>query len=457
MEFKPNKIVIRPRGDQEYPEQTGKQSARPKPFVILTRPQTYLTVFLILLVCGILFGAGAYFFQVPANAEDAAGIKSTTQGSATDSELISGINLAQFVPENDVFREDITLTSYFTSQHLSEPVTRELIQQAENKGVDHFEKGHKIVKLTSKSSDRTQTIYLYYVSANKSMQFKLAPLPVVSIQLREVKNIVRAAGGIIKTSLWEAVLDYNIHYRLIEQMEEALKWSIDFYHVQPGDKFKVIYEEKRVGNEIVGLGQLKAVYFKTGNAEYYAYRINNIEKPGYYDENGKPVQRTFLKCPVKYERITSFYNPARIHPVTGELKAHLGTDFGAPEGSPIFSLADGVVEAAEFTSNNGFYVKIRHDRQYETQYLHMQHFEVGIRNGSVLKQGQIIGYVGQTGLATGPHVCLRFWKDGQQVDPRYEQTNLPFYMSLKDQEAFLAQKKAVEQQLSEIVYFDGKL
>lgn len=457
MKYKPNKIVIRPRGDQEYADASSTKPKQSKAFVILTRSQAYLTALGVLLACGMLFGAGVYFFHAPENAEDGDSAKTVGQGPASDSEIISGINLSLFVPENDVFRDDLTLYSYFSSQHLSEPVTRELVQQAENKGVDHFEKGHKIVKLTPKSGDRTQTIYLYYVSANKSMQFILAPLPAVSIQLREVKNIVRAAGGIIKTSLWEAVLDYNIHYRLIEQMEAALKWSVDFYHVQPGDKFKVIYEEKRVGNEIVGLGQLKAVYFKTGNAEYYAFRVNNIEKPGYYDEKGKPVQRTFLKCPVKYERITSFYNPARIHPVTGELKAHLGTDFGAPEGSPIFSLADGVVEAAEFTSNNGFYVKIRHDRQYETQYLHMQHFEDGVRNGSVVKQGQIIGYVGQTGLATGPHVCLRFWKDSQQVDPRYEQTNLPFYMSLKDQDAFQAQKNAVEQQLSEIVYFDGKL
>jgi murein DD-endopeptidase MepM/ murein hydrolase activator NlpD len=279
----------------------------------------------------------------------------------------------------------------------------------------------------------------------------------VELKLKQIETHERAAGGVIKTSLWEAVLDYNIHYRVIEQMEEAMKWSVDFYHLEPGDKFKVIYEEKRAGNEIIGIGALKAVYFKTKGKEHYAFFVDGVEKPGFYDEAGKPVQKSFLKCPVKYERITSYYNLERLHPVTGGVKPHFGTDFAAPQGSPIFAVADGTVEVADFTKNNGNYVKLRHDLTYETQYLHLSRFEPGIRPGTPVKQGQVIGYVGQTGLATGPHVCFRFWKNGVQVDPREEPENKPFVMSLKDQEHYLELKNNVGQQLREIVYYDGKL
>jgi murein DD-endopeptidase MepM/ murein hydrolase activator NlpD len=366
------------------------------------------------------------------------------------------LNPDEYVAEEDLLKSDILLSDYLSGQGLSEPVVRELTLQAENKGLERLEKNHEIIALKPKDGNPDNRLFLYKMSANKSILFRLAPLPEVQVRLKKIENHVRAAGGIIKTSLWEALLDYNIHFRLMEQMEDAMQWSVDFYHLQPGDKFKVIYEEKRAGNEVVGIGQLKAVYFKTGEKEYCAYNVDGIDKAGYYDENGKPVKKTFLRCPVKYERITSAYNLERIHPVTGNTKPHLGTDFGAPQGAPIFSVGDGVVELADFSANNGNYVKIRHDMIYETQYLHMEGFEEGIRPGSLVKQGQIIGYVGQTGLATGPHVCYRFWKNGEQVNPDDEPDRKPFYMSIKDHDRYLALKDELDRQLRDIVYFDGK-
>jgi murein DD-endopeptidase MepM/ murein hydrolase activator NlpD len=311
--------------------------------------------------------------------------------------------------------------------------------------------------LKPKNENPEERIFIYEITPNKSMLFRLSPLPRTELKLKKIDIRERMAGGIIKTSLWESILDYNIHYHVLEQMEEALKWSVDFYHLAPGDKFKVIYEEKRAGGEVLGIGRLQAVYFKTNGKEHFAFRINDVEKPGFYDEAGRPVQKTFLKCPVKYERITSYYNPARLHPITKTVQPHFGTDFAAPPNSPIFAVADGAVEAATFNKFNGNYVKLRHDLTYETQYLHMVRIEDGIRPGVPVKQGQIIGYVGQTGLATGPHVCFRFWKNGAQVDPREEPENKPFLMSLKDQERFVERKNTLSQQLREIVYYDGRL
>jgi len=379
-----------------------------------------------------------------------------TQTTKADANVL-GVDLSRYTPEKDVLSADMPLSDYLRNQNLPDPVLVSLTQQAADKGLERLEKGHEMMTLRPKNDNPDDRLFVYEISANKAMLFQLNPLPRVEVKLKQVEIHERAAGGIIKTSLWEAILDYNIHYRVLEQMESAMKWSVDFYHLEPGDRFKVIYEEKRAGSEVMGIGRLKAVYFKTRNKQHFAFLVDDVEKPGYYDDSGRPVQKTFLKCPVKYERITSYFDPARLHPVTGVVQPHKGTDFAAPHGSPIFAVADGTVEQAEFNKNNGNYVKIRHDFLYETQYLHMERFEPGIASGTMVKQGQVIGYVGQTGLATGPHVCFRFWKDGQQVDPREEPENKPFVMSLKDSEHYLEIKNTSSQQLREIVYYDGKL
>jgi murein DD-endopeptidase MepM/ murein hydrolase activator NlpD len=151
--------------------------------------------------------------------------------------------------------------------------------------------------------------------------------------------------------------------------------------------------------------------------------VLKIEGMGYFDPEGRPMKKAFLKSPVAYSRISSRYNPRRFHPIQKRVKPHLGTDYAAPRGTPIRAVADGTVTKASYTRGNGVYVKIRHDRTYETQYLHMTRYAKGIAPGVRVSQGQTIGYVGSTGLATGPHVCFRFWKNGRQVNHLRE--NLP--------------------------------
>ncbi len=136
----------------------------------------------------------------------------------------------------------------------------------------------------------------------------------------------------------------------------------------------------------------------------------------YYDQNGNSLRRPFLRAPLRFSRISSRYNPNRFHPVQKRYKAHLGTDYAAPTGTPVRATADGVVTEAQYSKYNGRYVKIRHNSTYTTQYLHFSKIETGIKAGVKVKQGDIIGYVGSTGLATGPHLCYRFWKNGKQVD-----------------------------------------
>ena len=199
--------------------------------------------------------------------------------------------------------------------------------------------------------------------------------------------------------------------------DEIYCWTLDFRHVQPGDRFKVLYEAKYLEGEFVGVGDVKAAYFNHLGEDFYAFPFSDTGFDDYFDQDGKNLRKFFLKTPVKNSRISSRYSRNRFHPVQKRWKAHKGTDYAAPRGTPIWSTADGVVEAAKYTKYNGNYVKVRHNGTFTTQYLHMSKIAKGVRIGTHVKQGQTIGYVGSTGLATGPHVCYRFWKNGEQVDP----------------------------------------
>lgn len=222
--------------------------------------------------------------------------------------------------------------------------------------------------------------------------------------------------GSIKSSLWQAMTDAGVSYELTAKMEDALQWSVDFHHINKGDVFNLIYDEKFVDGQSAGVDIVKAAHYNTSGNDYFAIYYDKKGLEGYYDELGRPMSKTFLKAPVKYSRISSRYNLRRFHPVQKRIKPHLGTDYAAPYGTPIFAVADGIVSKKGYTRGNGNYVKIKHDKVYSTQYLHMQKFAKGVNRGTHVKQGQVIGYVGSTGLATGPHVCFRFWKNGKQVN-----------------------------------------
>lgn len=264
----------------------------------------------------------------------------------------------------------------------------------------------------------------------------------VEVIQRETETRVETAGGTIDGTLWASMEEQNLPFELISGMEDALGWSVDFYHIQQGDSYKLIFERKYVEGEPIGIGRLIGAQFKSGDSEFYSIRFNSGTYDGYYDLEGRPMKKAFLKSPVQYSRISSHFSSNRFHPILKRNKGHFGTDYAAPCGTPIRAVADGHVTKVDYTSGNGNFVKIRHDKTYETQYLHMSRFGPGIRPGSLVKQGQTIGYVGQTGLATGCHVCFRFWKNGKQVDHLREKMPppqamdpgmLPEYFKVRDE------------------------
>ena len=238
-------------------------------------------------------------------------------------------------------------------------------------------------------------------------------------EAKEVDIRMRVASGEITSSLWNAIIENKMSPALVMELSNIYAWTIDFFRIQKGDKFKVYYEERFVEDEFIGIGRICAANFTHQSKDFYSFYFKEAgENYGdYFDEESKTLRKAFLRAPLNFSRISSKYSKRRKHPVTGRIKAHLGTDYAAPTGTPILSTANGRIVEARYKRNNGNYVKIRHNNTYTTQYLHMSKIKSGIRPGVHVNQGDVIGYVGSTGLATGPHVCYRFWKNDIQVDP----------------------------------------
>jgi murein DD-endopeptidase MepM/ murein hydrolase activator NlpD len=228
----------------------------------------------------------------------------------------------------------------------------------------------------------------------------------------------RTIGGLLKGSLSETLEGANVEGALASKISKIYAWSIDFFKLKKGDRFGITFTERYINDSIYdGVDSLEASFFEYKGKIIYAFPFVQDPSSGkveYYDEEGKTLKNFFLKTPIKFSRISSRFTSNRFHPVQQIWKAHKGTDYAAPYGTPISTTAAGVVEQTGFTAGNGNFVKVKHNGTYATQYLHMSH--ILVRRGQRVTQGQVIGRVGSTGLATGPHVCYRFWKNGVQVD-----------------------------------------
>ena len=235
------------------------------------------------------------------------------------------------------------------------------------------------------------------------------------------KIVNKTTSGIISNSLSETMDENGLPWELINQLSDVYAWTIDFTRIQKGDSFKIIYNERYIEDTIlVGIKNIDAAYFNHNGEELYAYNFvtdSLKQTPEFYDQNGNSLQRTFLKSPVRFSNISSRYNlKRRIAYYGNKVRPHKGTDFAAPTGTPIMATADGRVEKSAYTRANGYYVKIKHNNTYSTQYLHMQK-NGRVKKGQYVKQGDVIGRIGMTGNTSGPHVCYRFWKNNRQVDP----------------------------------------
>lgn len=276
--------------------------------------------------------------------------------------------------------------------------------------------GKKYTLVTAHDSLQTAKALIYEPNPIDYVVFHFQDSLLVEVCQREVTTLEKTVTGEIESSLSQTIDALGISHELTNKFVDIYAWQVDFQRLQKGDKFKLIYNENLVEDKPISIGDILAIYFEHSGNGYYAFPFDQGEGMDYFDEEGKSLRKALLKYPIEFTRISSRYNLNRFHPVAKVFRAHLGTDFAAPTGTPIRSVGDGVIEEAQYKTNNGNYVKVRHNGTYTTAYLHMSKIGAGITPGTRVRQGQTIGYVGSTGLATGPHVCYRFWRNGVQVD-----------------------------------------
>ncbi|MEZ2413515.1 peptidoglycan DD-metalloendopeptidase family protein [Muriicola sp. E247] len=336
-----------------------------------------------------------------------------------------GFNLSDYIVVEDTIKRGDIFGDLMTRNKVDYPKIYELTQRFKDTfDVRRIRVGNPYTILKSKDTSQVAKIFVY---ENDPINYTVVDFrdTVLAYKGRkEVKIVQREASGVIPQggSLSDVIVKQNIDYLMVNELSGIYAWTIDFFKLDAGDKFRIIYEEKYINDSIyAGAGSIKAAYFEHRGEPFYAFAYHNdsLDIKEYYDQEANNLRRTFLRAPLKFGRLSSRYNLKRKIRYYGyKVRPHKGTDYAAPIGTPILATADGIVTESTRRGGNGKYVKIRHNGTYSTQYLHMK--AQNVRRGEYVKQGEVIGWIGMTGNTGGPHVCYRFWKNGRQVDPLRE-------------------------------------
>jgi len=344
----------------------------------------------------------------------------------------------------DVVERGESISDILAAYNISPTTSYNLAQKAKDVfNVKRIQSNRTYILLHAPDSAQTAQYFIYEPNELEYVIYDLRCDLQVTRFKREMQVVERELAGEIKGSLYESVLAAGGTAQLVNTLADIYAWRLNLNKIQPGDQFKLIFEEKQVNGNTIGYGALKAAYFQHNGKPLYAIGFDQGNGMGYFDQDGKSFKKAFLKEPLEYSRISSRYNMHRFHPVQKRYKAHLGTDFAAPRGTPIRSVGEGVVLEAAYTRGNGYYVKIKHNKTYTTQYLHLSKFAKEIRKGKQINQGQTIGFVGSTGLASGPHLCYRLWKNNKQVDALKVKLPLAEPVSKKKRQEFFATKDVI--------------
>ncbi len=336
-----------------------------------------------------------------------------------------GFNLENFTVEKDTVKSGDSFGELMIKNKIDYPKIAKISEEYKDTfDVRKIRVGKPYFILKSKDTSETAQVFIYENDRINYTVVDFRDSVNVYKDKKEVKYVEREASGIIETSLSEAILDQGIDYNVTNNLSEVYAWTIDFFRLQKGDKFKVIYKEKYINDTIyAGAEPIEAALFEHNGKPIYAFAFENDSLKSivdYFDEKANNLRRTFLRAPVKFSKISSRYNLKRRIKYYGyKLRPHKGTDYAAPIGTPIMATADGTVTESTRRGGNGKYVKIRHNGTYSTQYLHMKNQNV--KKGEFVRQGDVIGWIGMTGNTGGPHVCYRFWRNGKQVDPLREE------------------------------------
>ncbi len=384
----------------------------------------------------------------------------STIGTSSEDVFEFGIPVSEFEAKEGTIQRGQFFTSLMTDLGLNSADIYSLTQASRNK----FDLKKIRVGNTYKAyytlGENPKLAYLVYKNDKASyITFGVHDSIFVKVDEMAVSVNIKIGEATINSSLWNDTKSAGMSPMLAIKMSEIFAWTIDFFGLQKGDSFKVVYDEISVGGE-TEIGTIHAVFFNHDGHIYDAYRFVQDETPQYWNSKGENLRKAFLKAPLSFTRISSGFTYARMHPVTRIVRPHTGVDYAAPKGTPVMSIGDGVVVQKEYAGGGGNTIKIRHNSTYTTSYMHLSAYAKSLSKGKRVRQGDVIGYVGSTGMSTGPHLDFRVWKDGTPINPLKMEAPPADPVKKESREAFTAQVNAVKFQmdsLKSVQYLDTML
>lgn len=322
------------------------------------------------------------------------------------------------IMEYGIIKRDQPLSSLLNGYGVAAGRIHELAQNSQ--GIFDLRKiraGNRYKVFFSDDSAKSLQYFVYEHTPLDYLGMKFSDSIEVWTGQKKVDTLKRYFSGSIETSLWNLMNDRKVNPMLAVELSEIYAWSIDFFGLQKGDSLRIIYDEYYVDSMDVGIGEIHGACFRHMGTDFWAIPYVQDSISDFFDEKGLSLRKAFLKAPLRFSRISSGFSYSRMHPILKYRRPHLGVDYAAPAGTPVVAIGDGVVVKKGYSGGAGNMVRIKHNSVYSTAYLHLRGYGEGIERGSIVKQGQVIGYVGSTGLSTGPHLDFRFYKNGDPVDP----------------------------------------
>lgn len=329
-----------------------------------------------------------------------------------------GITIDSFLINQNKIKRNYNLARLLSDAGLdNQTVAKATYRSAEVFDIRKIKAGNNYKLYYTKDNTESLAYFVYKHSPTEYLKINLQGDPHVLFGEKEIVNTRKSCSGTISSSLWATMIENNIDPMMAMRLSEIYAWTVDFFGLEEGDQFKVVYDEQFVDSIAIGIGDIYAASFTHRGEELLAFEFEQNGIKSFFDENGKSLRRQFLKSPLKFSRISSGYSNSRFHPILKIRRPHRGVDYAAPRGTPIHSIGDGTVIAKGYTKSAGYYIKIKHNSVYTSGYNHLSRYPKGIKKGQRISQSDIVGYVGATGYATGPHLDFRVWKNGHPVDP----------------------------------------
>lgn len=379
---------------------------------MLSRPGLIVSLFIILFTfsCQEAVNGPDSLLQAPPS--------DTTAVSGTGTTFMYGIPSDSFDLLNGQVRRNELLSTILLRYGISMEEIEIVVRNSESVfDVRKIRSGNNYTVFCRKDSTARAGYFVYEHDPTTCYVFSFTDSLNITPVSKEVRKEIKYASATIETSLWDAMILNGMHPSLVVGLSEIYAWSIDFFGLQKGDSFKVIYEEMSIDGKPLGISRIYGASFTGSGTDIYAIPFIQDGRESYFDSEGNSLRKAFLKAPLQYSRVSSRFSAGRLHPILRIRRPHHGVDYAAPVGTPVLAVGDGRVTQTSYDNGSGRMVRIVHNSVYSTAYLHLSRFGAGIAPGVYVKQGDVIGYVGSSGLSTGPHLDFRFYMNGTPVDP----------------------------------------